>query len=64
MKSAFECFQLAARCEQQAALAADDGKKKTYLSMAENWGTLAKLAQRLDRGETIGLPEGASCPPG
>jgi len=55
MKSAFECFQSAARFELRASVAIDIADKATFLGLAKHWRTLGDIAQRIDRQEIIGL---------
>jgi hypothetical protein len=45
MKSAFECFQHAARCEEMAASAFDDANRTALLATAAHWRALGKAAK-------------------
>jgi hypothetical protein len=59
MKSAFECFQHAAQCEQQAAAAVDPSSRTMLLHTAEHWRARGRAAQaKVDGGgkQTPGRP--------
>ena len=45
MKSAFECFQHAAKCEELAASAFDDANRTALLATAAHWRALGKAAK-------------------
>ncbi len=45
MKSAFECFQHAARCEQLAETARNDSIKAALLQTAKYWRKLGEQAK-------------------
>jgi hypothetical protein len=45
MKSAFDCFQHAAKCEQMASAARDDASLAVLLSTADHWRALGKAAK-------------------
>jgi hypothetical protein len=59
MKSAFECFQHAAQCEQQAAAAVDPSSRALLLHTAEHWRARGRAAQAKVEGggkQTPGRP--------
>ena len=43
------CLQKAAECEQRAALAGDDTNRKTYRELANQWRSMAKEVEELER---------------
>jgi hypothetical protein len=45
MKSAFDCFQRAAKCEEMAAVAIDDANRTLLLNTAAQWRALGKAAK-------------------
>jgi hypothetical protein len=45
MKSAFECFQHAAKCEEQARQATNDAGRTALLETAKHWRTLGEQAK-------------------
>ena len=45
MKSAFECFQHAARCVEQAKQATTDASRTMLLETAKHWRTLGEQAK-------------------
>jgi hypothetical protein len=45
MKSAFDCFQHAAKCEEMAAVAIDDANRTLLLATAAHWRALGKAAK-------------------
>ena len=59
MKSAFECFKRADRCEQQAATAVDPSSRSLLLHTAEHWRARGRAAQAKVNGggkQTPGRP--------
>jgi hypothetical protein len=51
MKSAFECFQAAAKCEEHARTCRHQANVKAYHDAVQSWRTLGVLAKRLESGE-------------
>jgi len=51
MKSAFECFQHAAQCEEMAAAAINDANRTMLLATAAHWRALAKAAKTREQRE-------------
>ena len=49
MKSAFECFQQAAKCQEMAEAARDDKDRAVLLATADHWRALGKEAQAADK---------------
>lgn len=49
MASAFECFQHAAKCEEQARDAQDDIDRVILLAAAEHWRTLGNEAKAAEK---------------
>lgn len=56
MKSALDCFQSAARCEERASAVVDFTDRAIYLGLAQHWRTLGAVAQRIEKGEIKGIP--------
>ena len=52
MKSAFECFQHAAQCEEMASTANDDASRDSLLATAVHWRTLGNAAKAREQRET------------
>jgi hypothetical protein len=52
MKSAFECFQHAATCEELASTANDDASRRLLLATAAQWRTLGNAAKAREQRET------------
>lgn len=57
MKSAFECFHEAARCEVLARSATSDDERVNLLAKAKEWRTLAEEAQAKDTSQIQALRE-------
>ena len=53
MKSAFECFQQAAKCEQLAKDTWDDANRTVLLATAEHWKTLGNEAKAAEQAKLI-----------
>ena len=51
MKSAFECFQHAAKCEEQARQATSDAARRALLETARQWRTLGEQAKASEAKE-------------
>jgi hypothetical protein len=51
MKSAFDCFQHAAKCEEMAAAAIDDANRTLLLATAAHWRALGKAAKAQEQHE-------------
>lgn len=49
MKSAFECFQQAAKCEQMASTTKDDASRASLVATANHWRALGKAARTRER---------------
>ena len=49
MKSAFDCFQHAAKCEQLASTAIDDANRTLLIATAAHWRTLGNAAKARER---------------
>ena len=49
MASAFECFQHAAKCEEQARNARNEVDRAILLATAEHWRTLGNEAKVLEK---------------
>ena len=58
MKLAFECFQHAAKCVEQAKQATTDASRTMLLETAKHWRTLGEQAKvkRTMRGKGRALP--------
>ncbi len=54
MKSAFECFQHASRCEDMALASCDDANRRVLLHTARQWRKLGLNAKRAGEGELTG----------
>jgi hypothetical protein len=52
VKSAFDCFQQAAKCEEMAATASDDASRALLLATAGHWRALGKVAKAREQRET------------
>ena len=52
MKSAFECYHHAARCEQQADKASDRIGRTALLVAARQWHALARVAKTRENKES------------
>ena len=50
MKSAFECFLKAAKCEMLAHASADDVEQKALLATAKQWRMLGEQVQAAEDG--------------
>ena len=53
MKSAFECFQHAAKCEEQARQATSDAGRTALLETAKHWRTLGEQAKASEADVTV-----------
>jgi len=51
MKSAFECFQHAAKCEEQARQATSDAARTALLETARQWRALGEQAKASEAKE-------------
>ncbi|GEP61964.1 hypothetical protein [Reyranella soli] len=51
MKSAFDCFQHAAKCEQLASTATNDASRTTLFAAAAHWRKLGNAAKVRERRE-------------
>jgi len=51
MKSAFECFQHAAKCEEQAQQATSDTGRAALLETARHWRSLGEQAKAKEADE-------------
>ena len=51
MKSAFECFQHAAKCEEQAKQATSEAGRVALLETAKHWRTLGEQAKVKEANE-------------
>jgi hypothetical protein len=60
MKSAFECFQHAARCEEQAYQATTEVGRALLVETAKHWRALGEQAKATEANE---LPERLAAPP-
>ena len=49
MKSAFECYQQAAKCQEMASAAADANDRAVLLATAEHWRTLGNKARAAEK---------------
>jgi hypothetical protein len=54
MKSAFECFQHAAKCEEQAQQATSDAGRASLLETAKHWRALGAQAKAKDGNKPRG----------
>jgi hypothetical protein len=52
MKSAFDCFQHAAKCEEMAAAAIDDANRTLLLATAAHWRALGEAAKSREQRDT------------
>jgi hypothetical protein len=62
MKSAFDCFQHAAKCEQMASAARDDASRAVLLATADHWRALGKVAKAREQRDTNYDPRLRSAP--
>ena len=60
MKSALECFQHAAKCEEQAKQAISDAGRTVLLETANHWRRLGKQAAAMETsgGQPPKVPRG------
>jgi hypothetical protein len=52
MKSAFDCFQQAAKCEEMASAASDDASRAVLLATAGHWRVLGKVVKTREQRDT------------
>ena len=52
MKSAFDCFEQAGKCEQMASTASSDASQASLLAAAAHWRALGKVAKTREQRET------------
>lgn len=57
MKSAFECFQEAARCEQKAALAPSEADRLFLLDAARHWKQRGEAAATAETAKPAARPD-------
>ena len=57
MRSSFECFQFAARCEEKAKVIADDDARAGLMASAEHWRMLGNQAKAREECQVDGYAE-------
>lgn len=63
MRSAFECFQHAAKSEQLASATIDEALRALLLSTASNWRAMGKAAKAREQREVQLAAKHLSAPP-
>lgn len=62
MKSAFDCFQAAAKCDEHARNCKDVADRRAYQDAAQSWRILGALAKRFESGDIKVAPRAPSTP--
>jgi len=58
LKSALDCFQNAARCEEKASASQDPTQRQMLISTARTWRSLGEAAKERERRADLQLQHG------